>query len=648
MPRTSSGMCNSDCRGCPNCLSMPSSGGSYSYYHHSETVIVSSGGGPILPMPRTIQGSGNVDDVSDGMSDLSMASSARTKSQPKSRRKSGVARWLENIGEDDVVNSRTPERYLLEAPRGSDSRSMVSSSSRRSNRSRRSSRDDDDDARTVVTLASLAPSDSVSGISSRCSDVSRRSSHAGSRVSSRMRDDDESTVRGPRAKVSIVSSRSRHLDDHSRVSSRHGAGSTVSSRYGGGSEVTSRVGSRLGASEVGSRVSSRVPNEAPSRRFSKDERTLVHPRFACTVPTDHDAHGDFLSASEKLELAISRETFFILTQRFFSFNSLLEAWKHRASAGCVIRHIDYDETTSSAISINFIISIQLSSSFTSLIVVHHDFASRSSTVLALRVNPHDQSLFQQFHEHQQRLIGHPLFVMTLLFAINLDTNLLYMHKIRPIGALAHDSELSRLGHAAEIHISIFRRRLDFLEHYLELSQQTVNELEGLIPSSLCTPVGLRNEYEQWLRNLATQFRLRQVDLTYYQRRIDNQITAIYGLLSQRDNMLGVSVAIESKRIPEASKRDGSSFKSLSVLATLFFPASYIATLFTLPHFTKTPPWTFYRQRRIAQETTDQGVNPDVELDPEVAFASSSNAASSTILVSTLSTDQVAYEGVASF
>ena len=177
--------------------------------------------------------------------------------------------------------------------------------------------------------------------------------------------------------------------------------------------------------------------------------------------------------------------------------------------------------------------------------MHHDFASRSSVVLALRVNPHDQDRFNRFQDRQQRLIGHPLFVMTLLLGISLDSNFLYMHKIRrelgviekatgqhgwleipAIDALAHDSELSRLGHAAEIHVSIFRRRLDFLKHYLDSSQQTLNELDSLISSALGLPVGLKREYEQWLGNLAMQFRLRQVDLTYYQRRVDNQITAV--------------------------------------------------------------------------------------------------------------------------
>jgi preprotein translocase subunit SecG len=51
---------------------------------------------------------------------------------------------------------------------------------------------------------------------------------------------------------------------------------------------------------------------------------------------------------------------------------------------------------------------------------------------------------------------------------------------------------------------------------------------------------------------------------------------IYSLLSQRDNMIGVSVAMESKKISEASKRDGSALKSLTVLTAIFFPATYIA------------------------------------------------------------------------
>ncbi|KAH8429003.1 uncharacterized protein LDX57_006674 [Aspergillus melleus] len=326
-------MCNQDCRGCSNCLSMASgSGGGYTYYHHSETVIVSNGIPQRMePMTRTIRGSGNLNDIQDKLSELSMNSSSKHKSQ--SRRKSGVASWLDNIGEDQVVNSRTPDQHLLEAPMGrSGSRSHVSSSTHRSSRSRRSSRDDDDDMRTVVTLSSVTPSESASGISSRRSDhshASRRSSHpessrVGSRVSTRTRDDDESTIRASRPKDSMVSSRrgsgseaysrvsSRHPDDSSLLSSRHGGASTVrgfrmdstlSSRHGGGSEITSRVGSsRHGVSEVGSRastrhrrdgaimlsshiedipatvLSSRHPSETSSRRFSKDERSYVHPR----------------------------------------------------------------------------------------------------------------------------------------------------------------------------------------------------------------------------------------------------------------------------------------------------------------------------------------------------------------------------------
>jgi hypothetical protein len=41
-------------------------------------------------------------------------------------------------------------------------------------------------------------------------------------------------------------------------------------------------------------------------------------------------------------------------------------------------------------------------------------------------------------------------------------------------------------------------------------------------------------------------------------------------------MVGVSVVMEPKKISEASKRDGSALKSLTVLTGVFFPATYIA------------------------------------------------------------------------
>jgi hypothetical protein len=41
-------------------------------------------------------------------------------------------------------------------------------------------------------------------------------------------------------------------------------------------------------------------------------------------------------------------------------------------------------------------------------------------------------------------------------------------------------------------------------------------------------------------------------------------------------MVGVSVALQSKQISEATQRDSSALKSLTVLAALFFPAAYVA------------------------------------------------------------------------
>ncbi|PLB51655.1 hypothetical protein P170DRAFT_471584 [Aspergillus steynii IBT 23096] len=615
-------MCNQDCPGCSNCLSVaPSSSGrrgSYTYYSRTETFFVSSGSpSEIGPTRRSSHGSGDMDDLQDRISNMSMDSPSKIKPR---RRSTGASRVLEDIGEDSVVRCESPTQLLLPAPDAPrDGRSTISSSTHRSNRSRRSSRDidpnDDDDMRTVITLKTIAPSDSVSNVGTRVSKATRRSSHperdhGSSKVSTRTRDDDESTIRGHRPKDSSsrVSS-SRHGDDRSRVAS-----SVANSRTGAASELTSRVGSRAGISEIGSKASTRHRDQDActmlSSRIQEVDDSVVSHRAPSMTPSRRGCSNDYVSdvtsrrgsqdnyAPSKCSRRGSREEYYAGS----TASSHRTSCDKYAPSATSSRHTRDDRS---------FVTSHSRSSFASLIAVHHDFASRSTLVLALRVSPHDQDLFQQFQERHSRLVGHPLFVLTLLFEISLNENFPYVQKIRrelsaiekatgqhgwleipAVEALAHDSELSRLGHAAEIHVSIFRRRLDFLECYLESIQKTLKDLEEPISRSSSLAVGLKNEHDQWLQNIAVQFKLRQADFTYYQRRVDNQITAIYGLLSQRDNMLGVSVAVESKKILEASKRDGSALKSLTVLATLFFPDTSIATLFTLPHFTRTPLWVY--------------------------------------------------------
>ncbi|KAJ0417936.1 hypothetical protein BJY00DRAFT_303066 [Aspergillus carlsbadensis] len=369
--------------------------------------------------------------------------------------------------------------------------------------------------------------------------------------------------------------------------------------------------------------------------------------FACTVPTALDSDGNFVSSSETLDLAMSQETFSALARRY-RFSGCLDAWRYRATSGCASRKVEYDDA-GEVTSIIFTLSMRLSGSFASIISINHSMTSNTSTILALRVSPHDQRLLQQTLEQHRTLIGHALLIPTLLIALSLSSNMLFMQKIRhelsvvekatgqhawlqipAADAPAHDSELSRLGHAAKIHVSLSYRRIEAISCFLELVRDSMRDFGGLIDAAFPKNrgPGPKDAYRQWVGDLEQLLKFR----------------LIYGLLAQRDNMVGVSVAIESKKISEASKRDGSALKSLTVLTGVFFPATYMATLFSLPTFTNTPfwiywvivvpltllifgswsCWTIYRQRQIARETIRRDLEQDVELDPERAFRASSH------------------------
>ncbi|KAL3459800.1 hypothetical protein BJX64DRAFT_279012 [Aspergillus heterothallicus] len=386
--------------------------------------------------------------------------------------------------------------------------------------------------------------------------------------------------------------------------------------------------------------------------------TAGDPSFADTAPTGLDSEGNYISSSETLELAMTQETFASLSQRYH-FSRALAAWRHRSTSGSATRQLEYCDETGALHSLTFTISIRLSGSFASTLCIHHSLASRNtSTILALRVSPHDQRLLQQALEQRRDLVGHALLAPTIVVEISLASNALFMQKIRhelsvvekatgqhawlqipAAEAPAHDSELSRLGHAVKIDVSVSYRRVESVGCFLEVVRGCFEEVGERIEGGFVRTRGARDAYRQWVGDLEALLKFRLVDLKYNERRADNQITAIYGLLTQRDNMVGVSVAIESKKISEASKRDGSALKSLTVLTAVFFPATYIASLFSLPTFDNTPfwlywvvvvpltliifgswsCWTVYRQRQIAQETIRQDIGQDVHLDPEQAF-----------------------------
>ncbi|KAL4877418.1 hypothetical protein BJY04DRAFT_222167 [Aspergillus karnatakaensis] len=351
--------------------------------------------------------------------------------------------------------------------------------------------------------------------------------------------------------------------------------------------------------------------------------------FASTQATEPDAKGNYLSASETLDIAMSQECFARLSTRYH-FTDLLDTWRYRATSGHASRRIFYDDQ-GNITSITITLSLRLTGSFTTLIATHHNLLTTQTTALSLRITPTGRTLLlHSLHAHRD-LLGHALLIPTLALETTLSSNLLFMQKIQhdlslvekatgqhawlnipAAEAPAADSELSRLGHAVRIDLAVAMRRVEGVEGFLAMVRGVLEECEGEVGRGLREGfervvervVGSRyaqmHAYSQWVTDLEQVVRFRMVDLRYYERRAENQITAvrspvpvhlnlhlhIYGLLAQRDNMVGISVAMESKR-------DGSALKSLTVLTAIFFPATYIATLFSLPTFDGMPIWVYW-------------------------------------------------------
>jgi hypothetical protein len=51
---------------------------------------------------------------------------------------------------------------------------------------------------------------------------------------------------------------------------------------------------------------------------------------------------------------------------------------------------------------------------------------------------------------------------------------------------------------------------------------------------------------------------------------------VYNFIAQRDNMLNVEVARDSRAVAVASKRDSSAMKTLAIVTMAFLPGTFIA------------------------------------------------------------------------
>ena len=72
--------------------------------------------------------------------------------------------------------------------------------------------------------------------------------------------------------------------------------------------------------------------------------------------------------------------------------------------------------------------------------------------------------------------------------------------------------------------------------------------------------------------------------TSEQKRTQTHLAVVFNFMAQKDNLLNISLANDSRRIAAASQRDSTAMKTISVVTMVFLPGTYIAALFAIPLF----------------------------------------------------------------
>ncbi|KAH6668577.1 hypothetical protein F5X68DRAFT_249344 [Plectosphaerella plurivora] len=88
-----------------------------------------------------------------------------------------------------------------------------------------------------------------------------------------------------------------------------------------------------------------------------------------------------------------------------------------------------------------------------------------------------------------------------------------------------------------------------------------------------------------LEHLMLQDRLSQSSeygISILPRRIQNQFSAAYSLIAQRDTKATIILAKESQKLATASLRDSSSMKTIAGMTLLFLPPTFVCTFFSMP------------------------------------------------------------------
>jgi Mg2+ and Co2+ transporter CorA len=101
----------------------------------------------------------------------------------------------------------------------------------------------------------------------------------------------------------------------------------------------------------------------------------------------------------------------------------------------------------------------------------------------------------------------------------------------------------------------------------------------------------RKTIDQLHRSMLSRIDFYKVKLTGLQNyihttleRLKVQREALYNIMSQREAKLNLKIAGEQRRIANASKRDSTAMKTLSLMGALFLPGSFFASVFGMSFF----------------------------------------------------------------
>ncbi|OXV10392.1 hypothetical protein Egran_01846 [Elaphomyces granulatus] len=332
----------------------------------------------------------------------------------------------------------------------------------------------------------------------------------------------------------------------------------------------------------------------------------------CQPPRNLSGGLNILFTPEILSVSWTERAFNAIIERHqFPKDILAVLQKRGSSAGWCSRYIKFEPSGKAAI-ISFVLMVRLTGSYASLLAISHDMSARRTVAFVIRARKDEHDLIKGTLQRNRHLLGHPLLVPALLVGISMSSNFGRVQILQvelanverstgqhdwqniPVAdAPRHDGELSRRGHSAKIAVAVASRLVDAVRCLFTLCQETSSQFQIDISQSCLQNRLVGFDFDQLLFNLQYQLHLRQADIEFLQQRADNQVSAIYSRLSQRDNMLSASIARESKKISESTLRDSSDLTCITALTALLLPATFTATLFAIPSLGGLPFWAYW-------------------------------------------------------